>query len=219
MDQRLVRAEREIQQEPLGRPMGEAAADGEDDVRRLPARPAVAQPVRQDAEPERIRLRKGAAAHHGGDHRRPEAPRERAAARLPRPPPPRRRPAMIRGRRARAKQPAPPRRAGPVAGGPRHAIRRRGRRPLAPSGGRWEWRGPPGPGRCVSKTAEGRAGPRAGCRRPSRTVSAHRVTGGSTRSGSAPRAARRVPADQGGGDVGHDQEHGHATRRTTRRAA
>ena len=75
LDQRLVRAELEIEEQALGRAVGETAAHGEDHVRRFQGVLRGA-PVRQDAEPERIGLGDRAAPHHGRDHRRPEPARE-----------------------------------------------------------------------------------------------------------------------------------------------
>ena len=76
MDQRLLRLEVELEEEALGRPMGEAAPDGEDDVgafERGLRRPVVGE----HAQPERVRLGNGPAAHHRRDDGRAEPVSER----------------------------------------------------------------------------------------------------------------------------------------------
>ena len=75
MDQRLRRLEREIQEQPLRRSMGEAAADGENHVGRLDDRFGGAA-VRQHTVPQGIPLADRSPAHDRRDHRRAETARE-----------------------------------------------------------------------------------------------------------------------------------------------
>src|SRR5206468_3368682 len=75
MDQRLRRAEREVQQQALRRAMSESTADGQDDVGGPDDRVGRAS-VRQDAVPQRIPLGDRSPPHHRGDDRRAQAARE-----------------------------------------------------------------------------------------------------------------------------------------------
>ena len=76
MDQGLRRRKREVQQEPLGRSVGEAAADRQDHVGRLDDRLG-GPTVRQHAVPQRIALADRAPTHDRRDHRSAQATRQR----------------------------------------------------------------------------------------------------------------------------------------------
>ena len=76
VNQRLLGLEVELEHEALGRPVGEAAADGQDDVG--PLQRGLGGPVvREDAKPERVGLRDGAAPHHRRDDGSAEPARQR----------------------------------------------------------------------------------------------------------------------------------------------
>ena len=76
MNQRLLGLEVQLEHEALGRPVGEAAADGQHDVG-LFQRGLGGPVVREHAQPERVGFRNGTASHHRRDDGSAQPARQR----------------------------------------------------------------------------------------------------------------------------------------------